>query len=68
MSSLIQLDKAHGRQGVLGRTGKLDRNAGGDNAFEFHAEFRLSARCGGRLPRRGPRFDIAAALRQQICG
>jgi hypothetical protein len=25
------------RKGVLGRAGKLDRNAGGDNAFEFHA-------------------------------
>ena len=25
------------RNGVLGRAGKLDRNPGGDNAFEFHA-------------------------------
>jgi hypothetical protein len=25
------------RNGVLGRAGKLDRNASGDNAFEFHA-------------------------------
>jgi hypothetical protein len=35
------------RNGVLGRAGKLDRNAGGDNAFEFHANLVVGLSRGG---------------------